>query len=170
MARIAIPSRAAAAAPFQSRDALVRWLEASTERADGKQPIGDPGWSNKDLEPTPPMDVVQPAHVLVLHHVWHHRLERRRPGLIATGLTWQQAFISCIVGALLASCAVVAIARPGAMYHIGYPVLARSVIGMYDAYFFVFIRAVVCIIWYGIQTYYGGNLLSVCFRCIFGDA
>lgn len=41
--------------------------------------------------------------------------------------------------------------------------------GMYGSYFFVFIRAIVCIIWYGIQTYYGANLLSVCFRCIFGS-
>lgn len=42
--------------------------------------------------------------------------------------------------------------------------------GMYGSYFFIFIRAIVCIIWYGIQTYYGANLLSVCFRCIFGNS
>lgn len=42
--------------------------------------------------------------------------------------------------------------------------------GMYGSYFFVFIRAIICIIWYGIQSYYGGNLLSVMFRCIFGDS
>ena len=40
---------------------------------------------------------------------------------------------------------------------------------MYGSYFFVFIRAMVCIIWYGVQSYYCANLLSVCFRCIFGD-
>lgn len=48
------------------------------------------------------------------------------------------------------------------------PVLARSVMGMYGSYFFIFIRAIVCIVWYGIQSYYGANLLAVCFRCIFG--
>ena len=42
--------------------------------------------------------------------------------------------------------------------------------GMYGSYFFIFIRAVVCIIWYGIQTLYGGNILSVMFRCIFGSS
>lgn len=42
--------------------------------------------------------------------------------------------------------------------------------GMYGSYFFIFIRAAVCIIWYGIQTFYGANLLSVCFRCIFADS
>jgi hypothetical protein len=50
------------------------------------------------------------------------------------------------------------------------PVLARSVMGMYGSYFFVFIRAIVCIIWYGIQTFYAGNLLSVMLRCIFGSS
>lgn len=48
------------------------------------------------------------------------------------------------------------------------PVLARSVMGMYGYYFFVFIRALVCIIWYGIQSFYAGNILSVMLRCIFG--
>ena len=42
--------------------------------------------------------------------------------------------------------------------------------GMYGSYFFVFIRAVVCIIWYGIQTFYAGNLLSIMLRCIFGSS
>lgn len=42
--------------------------------------------------------------------------------------------------------------------------------GMYGGYFFVFIRAIVCIIWYGIQTFYAGNILSVMLRCIFGSS
>lgn len=41
--------------------------------------------------------------------------------------------------------------------------------GMWGGYFFIFIRACICIIWYGIQSYYGGNLLSIMFRCIFGS-
>lgn len=40
--------------------------------------------------------------------------------------------------------------------------------GMYGSYFFIFIRAAVCIVWYGIQTYYAANLMSVCLRCMFG--
>jgi NCS1 family nucleobase:cation symporter-1 len=50
------------------------------------------------------------------------------------------------------------------------PVLARAVMGMYGSYFFIFIRAMVCIIWYGIQTFYAGNILSVMLRCIFGNS
>lgn len=50
------------------------------------------------------------------------------------------------------------------------PVLVRSVMGMYGSYFFIFIRAVVCIIWFGIQTFYTSNILSVMLRCIFGSS
>lgn len=42
--------------------------------------------------------------------------------------------------------------------------------GMYGSYFFIFIRAVVCIIWYGIQTFYAGEILSVMLRCVFGSS
>lgn len=59
-------------------------------------------------------------------------------------------------------------ARPGVRFHIGYPVLARSVMGFYGSYFFVFIRAIVGAIWYGIQSFYGANLMSTCLKCIFG--
>ena len=48
---------------------------------------------------------------------------------------------------LISSSVALALGRPGARYHIGYPVLARSVFGMYGQFFFVWIRAVVAIIW-----------------------
>ena len=43
-------------------------------------------------------------------------------------------------------------ARPGVQYHLGFPVLCRSVMGMWGSFFFIFIRGVVCIIWFGVQT------------------
>lgn len=71
---------------------------------------------------------------------------------------------------LISSIVALGLGRPGARYHIGYPVLARSVFGMYGQYFFVWIRAVVAIIWFGVQTYFGSQHLSVIFRCIFGNS
>ncbi|KAH7017087.1 permease for cytosine/purines, uracil, thiamine, allantoin-domain-containing protein [Ilyonectria destructans] len=61
--------------------------------------------------------------------------------LIAIGLTWQQAFISCVLGSFIIAVVVIGMVRAGARYHIGYPVL----------------------------TFYGANLLSTCLRCIFGS-
>lgn len=84
--------------------------------------------------------------------------------------TWQQALVSCVIGSAVSGIVVTLMARPGARYHIGYPVLARSSMGMYGSFFFVFIRAVIGTIAYGIQTFYGANLLSTCLRCIFGSS
>ncbi|GJC77337.1 allantoin permease [Colletotrichum liriopes] len=172
MARIRMPTKAQMAAPFQSKEAFMEWAKAS-EAPEGRTQIGDSRWSNKDLEPTPPEQRTWTWYNLPLY--WFSNMFGTTgwnvaSSLIAVGLTWQQALVSCILGALISAIIVTGMARPGVMYHLGYPVLARSVMGMYGSYFFVFIRAIVCIIWYGIQTYYGANLLSVCFRCVFGDS
>ncbi len=90
--------------------------------------------------------------------------------LIAVGLNWWQALIACMLANLISSTVALALGRPGARYHIGYPVLARSVFGIYGHYFFVWIRAVVAIIWFGVLTYFGSQHLSVIFRCIFGNS
>ncbi|KAF6825197.1 NCS1 allantoin transporter (NCS1 nucleoside transporter) [Colletotrichum plurivorum] len=172
MARFSMPSRAEMAAPFQSGETFKDWIKAP-EAPEGQTRIGDSRWSNKDLEPTPPEQRTWTWYNLPLY--WFSNMFGTTgwnvaSSLVAVGLTWQQAFISCILGALISAFIVTGMARPGVMYHLGYPVLARSVMGMYGSYFFVFIRAIVCIIWYGIQTYYGANLLSVCFRCVFGSS
>ncbi|KAM0327153.1 hypothetical protein ACHAQA_006284 [Verticillium albo-atrum] len=170
MGRLRLPTRQQVTAPFQSKEAFVDFLR-TPESLEGHTAIGDARWSNKDLEPTPLEHRTWTWYNLPLY--WFSNqfsLTGWNTGsaLVAVGLTWQQSFISCVLGSLLAAIVVVAMARPGAKYHIGFPVLCRSVMGMYGSYFFVFIRAVVCIIWYGIQTFYGASILSVMFRCIFG--
>ncbi|KAM0269866.1 hypothetical protein ACHAQH_009617 [Verticillium albo-atrum] len=172
MARLRIPTQQQFTAPFQSRAAFVDFLR-TPEGIHGHATIGDARWSNKDLEPTPLEHRTWTWYNLPLY--WFSNqfsLTGWNTGsaLVAVGLTWQQSFISCVLGSLLAAIVVVAMARPGAKYHIGFPVLCRSVMGMYGSYFFVAIRAVVCIIWYGIQTFYGASILSVMFRCIFGSS
>ncbi|KAH8909658.1 NCS1 nucleoside transporter [Coniochaeta sp. PMI_546] len=166
-----IPSRASLTAPFQSRQAFVEFITVPNHVDKDGVTIGDPRWSNKDLAPTPPEQRTWTWYNLPLYWgftVFGPTGWNVAASLINVGLTWRQAFISCIIGSLIAGLVVMAMARPGVQYHIGYPVLARSVMGMYGSYFFIFIRAIVCIVWYGIQSYYGANLLAVCFRCIFG--
>lgn len=41
--------------------------------------------------------------------------------------------------------------RAASSYHIGYPVVARSVFGMWGSYYFVGARTALAIIWYGVQ-------------------
>lgn len=52
MGRFRVPSKAEMAAPFQSKEAFIDFIK-SPESPDGHVAIGDPKWSNKDLEPTP---------------------------------------------------------------------------------------------------------------------
>ncbi|KAF2213850.1 hypothetical protein CERZMDRAFT_83291 [Cercospora zeae-maydis SCOH1-5] len=172
MGKIRLPTRAEMAAPFQSRRAFVQFLRAP-EGNEGHATVGDAKWSNKDLEPTPIEQRTWTWYNLPLY--WFSNQFsivgwNTGSSLITIGLTWQQSFVSACLGAFLTAIVVVLMARPGAKYHIGFPVLARSVMGMWGSFFFVAIRAVVCIIWYGIQTFYAGNILSVMFRCMFGSS
>ncbi|KAK7967054.1 putative uracil permease [Apiospora aurea] len=168
---VRLPSRHAVLAPFQSAEAFRDFVRAP-QTAGGREQIGNEKWSNRDLEPTHPEERTWTAISLPMY--WFTNMFsvtgwNVAASLIAVGLTWQQAFISAVLGCLLSSLAIVFMARPGVMYHVGYPIIARVTFGMYGSYFFIFIRAAVCIIWYGVQSFYGANLVSVCFRCIFGD-
>ncbi|EMC93885.1 hypothetical protein BAUCODRAFT_93813 [Baudoinia panamericana UAMH 10762] len=168
-----MPTMEGLKASFRSRDAFVEFLRAPQEAVGSEGMVGNSKWSNKDLEPTAVEQRTWSWYNLPLF--WFTNMFgttgwTAASSLIAVGLTWQQAFISCVLGSLISAIMVTLMARPGVMYHVGYPVICRSVMGMYGSFFFIFIRAVVCIIWYGIQTYYAANLLSVCFRCMFGSS
>lgn len=60
--------------------------------------------------------------------------------------------------------------RAASVYHIGYPVYVRVCAGMYGSLWFVFVRGIVAIFFFGTQSYYAGNLVSVMLRCVFADA
>ncbi|KAI0167387.1 permease for cytosine/purines, uracil, thiamine, allantoin-domain-containing protein [Pestalotiopsis sp. NC0098] len=146
-------------------------LRRQKSSVDETQPVSR--WTNRDLEPTPPEERTWTWYNLPLY--WFSTAFGTAgwnvaSSLIAVGLTWEQALISCVIGCAISGAVVTSMARPGAVYHIGYPVLARSSMGMYGSFFFVFIRAVIGTIAYGIQTFYGANLLSTCLRCIFGSS
>ncbi|SMY28631.1 unnamed protein product [Zymoseptoria tritici ST99CH_1A5] len=165
-----LPSKTTLAAPFQSKHAFRTFLKAP-EAPPGTLTVGKGRWSNRDLEPTPPSERTWQWYSLPLFWLtnafgptgWN-----AAASLIATGMTWQQTFIASVLGCFISALMVMAMARPGVQYHLGFPVLCRSVMGMWGAFFFIFIRGVVCIIWFGVQTFYAANLLSVAFRCMFG--
>lgn len=58
--------------------------------------------------------------------------------------------------------------RGPSVYHIGLPVFLRMSTGMYGSLFFVFVRGIVAIFYFGTQSYYAGQLTSVLLRCAFG--
>ncbi|EIW67353.1 hypothetical protein TREMEDRAFT_33665 [Tremella mesenterica DSM 1558] len=88
--------------------------------------------------------------------------------LINVGLTLNQTMAICVAGSFLTSLCGVAMARPGARYHIGFPTLARTSFGIRGSKIMVGIRGIVAVIWYAVQSFYGASLLNVGFRAVFG--
>lgn len=72
--------------------------------------------------------------------------------LIGVGLNWWQSIIAIFVAQVLSACIAALNSRCSAVYHIGFPVVARSVFGMYGSYYAVGARAVLAIIYYSIKS------------------
>ncbi|RFU34897.1 hypothetical protein B7463_g1496, partial [Scytalidium lignicola] len=86
--------------------------------------------------------------------------------LLAVGMTWWQAIIVILVGDFIASCFAVLNSYSGAQSHVGYPIVSRSVWGMWGAYFPILTRILPSIVWYGVQAVIGGKMVYVCIRAI----
>lgn len=71
--------------------------------------------------------------------------------MIGIGLNWWQAIIVIFVSQIIGSLAMAFNSRAAAVYHLGYPAIARAVFGMYGSYYFVGARAVLAAVWYSIQ-------------------
>ncbi|KAL4954532.1 permease for cytosine/purines, uracil, thiamine, allantoin-domain-containing protein [Aspergillus filifer] len=136
------------------------------------QALGKGRFSNRDLEPTYPEERTWTWYNLPLYWFsvafgatgWNVAAS-----LVATGLVWytpmDEKLLSYCISTLLTWGSELG---SGVYIMLPRPVLARSSFGLYGSYFFIFLRAAVCIIWYGIQTYYGANLLALMLRCMFG--
>jgi NCS1 family nucleobase:cation symporter-1 len=55
----------------------------------------------------------------------------------------------------------------GAVWHVGYPIYGRFTFGMYGSFLALIQRIVLCIVWYSVQAYTGGQLVSIMLSCIF---
>ncbi|KAJ9610457.1 hypothetical protein H2200_005234 [Cladophialophora chaetospira] len=86
--------------------------------------------------------------------------------LIALGLTWWQAIIVIIVGALLSMIFIVLNSMPGAFYHLGFPIANRYVWGMYGSSFVIYNRILLSLVWYAVQAWIGGQCIYVCLEAI----
>ncbi|ESK96182.1 allantoin transport [Moniliophthora roreri MCA 2997] len=126
-------------------------------------------WSNHDLDPTPPEERKWTAWVYASFwaaHAANASAWTAGSATVALGLTWWDAWIAINVSHIIGTFMVVANGRVASRYHIGFPVAARASWGMWGSYMAVIMRAVVCIIWNGVNTFYAGRLVDVCLQCI----
>ncbi|PKY08884.1 uridine permease/thiamine transporter/allantoin transport [Aspergillus campestris IBT 28561] len=86
--------------------------------------------------------------------------------MIVDGLSWWQSWICVWVGYFLAACFVCLTGRIGAVYHISFPVVARSSFGIWGSFWPVLNRVVMAVIWYGVQGYIGGQCVTLMIRAI----
>lgn len=86
--------------------------------------------------------------------------------MIVAGLTWWQSWLCVWAGYFLASSFLCMTGRIGAVYHVGFPVISRSSFGIWGALWPVFNRAVMAAVWYGVQSWIGGECVFLMIRSI----
>ncbi|TVY25592.1 putative permease [Lachnellula hyalina] len=130
-------------------------------------------WGNEDLDPSPPSARIW-THWNYFAFFWAVSFNpvawNTGSSMIAAGLLWWQATVAAIVGMMIMATFLVLNSRGASIYHIGFPVYVRICAGFYGSMWFIFVRGIVAIFFFGTQTYYAGKLFEVMLRCIFGHA
>jgi NCS1 family nucleobase:cation symporter-1 len=88
-------------------------------------------------------------------------------GLFALGLVGWQVLIALIIGIALVNLGMNWIGYAGQSTGVCYPVLARASFGVYGANIAALVRAVIAIVWYGIQTWLASVALIVLLLRVF---
>ncbi|KAH8675431.1 permease for cytosine/purines, uracil, thiamine, allantoin-domain-containing protein [Xylariales sp. PMI_506] len=86
--------------------------------------------------------------------------------MIVAGLSWWQSWLCVWIGYSIAAMFICVTAHIGATYHIGFPVVNRASFGIWGSLWPVFNRAAMACIWYGVQSYIGGNCVYLMIRSI----
>jgi NCS1 family nucleobase:cation symporter-1 len=79
--------------------------------------------------------------------------------LIDSGMSWSEAVGTVFLGNLIVLVPMLLIGHAGAKYGIPYAVLARASFGTQGAKLPALLRALVACGWYGIQTWFGGQMI-----------
>ncbi|KAL1960686.1 hypothetical protein VTO42DRAFT_6516 [Malbranchea cinnamomea] len=126
--------------------------------------------SNEDLWPSPPERRTWRAFDFFAYwwsESWAVATWSVGSSMITLGATVRDAILIVLFANLVSAVVIVLNGRAAACYHIGYPVLSRTSFGINGTYFVVILRALLGIIWGGVQLYFEGQFIAVCLRCIF---
>lgn len=126
---------------------------------------------NEDLRPVPLEERVWKWQTFAswwISESWGASTWAVGSSLVAGGLLWWQAFLAVLVGHGIASIITVWNGRAGATYHINFPTMIRCTFGIRGAYFPVFVRIVLDLVWFAVQAYFGGQFMAIVLTCVFG--
>ncbi|KAF9732177.1 hypothetical protein PMIN02_011061 [Paraphaeosphaeria minitans] len=140
--------------------------DSSIVRADGAMRY------NEDLLPSPPEDRRwrwQHYFAYYLTLTFNPSSYNLGATLISIGLAWWHGMIAAVIGSAILTVLVVLNSRGAIKYFIGFPIYVRAAAGVRGASLYILVRAIVAIIYFATQTYYGGRITSVFMRGIFGN-
>ncbi|KAL2882077.1 hypothetical protein SGCOL_002339 [Colletotrichum sp. CLE4] len=84
----------------------------------------------------------------------------------ALGLSMWESLACAFGGQCLIAAIITLNGRPGSCYHVGYPVVCRAAFGVYGAWWPTFNRAVMAIVWNGVNAVQGGQCIYVMLHAI----
>ncbi|KAH8675947.1 permease for cytosine/purines, uracil, thiamine, allantoin-domain-containing protein [Xylariales sp. PMI_506] len=131
---------------------------------------GDVYLSNSDLQPIPVENRIWGK--LTYSLFWFGECASVTSWTVAStrvkaGLAWWEAWICVIFGHLIVAFFMVAIGRPGANYHLGFPTIARASFGIFGSLWPIINRDVMTVVWTGVQGVTAGNSIYVMLHAIF---
>ncbi|MCJ1272324.1 hypothetical protein MMC21_000110 [Puttea exsequens] len=86
--------------------------------------------------------------------------------MVANGLSWWQSWLCVWIGYVISGTFICMTGRIGATYHIPFPVVSRASFGIWGSLWPVFNRAAMACIWYGVQSWIGGECVTLMIRSI----
>lgn len=86
--------------------------------------------------------------------------------MVANGLSWWQSWLCVWIGYVISATFICMTGRIGATYHIPFPVVGRASFGIWGSLWPVFNRAAMACIWYGVQSWIGGECVTLMIRSI----
>lgn len=89
---------------------------------------------------------------------------------VTAGLAWWHVWITVWLGYGIVGIFIVVMGRIGSAYHLAFPVISRSSFGVFGSYWPVFNRAGMACIWYGVQSWLGGQCVQLMIRAIWPQA
>ena len=91
-------------------------------------------------------------------------------GLIAAGMSWQQALVTILLGNTIVLLPILANSHAGTKYGIPFPVYARAAYGTVGSNLPALMRAIVACGWFGINCWIGGQALHTFLRAMLPHA
>ncbi len=89
-------------------------------------------------------------------------------GLIDSGMSWQEAMFTIVLGNVIVLFPMVLNAHAGTKYGIPFPILLRASFGTIGSNIAALMRAIVACGWFGIQTWIGGSAIYALLGVLFG--